>query len=134
MFKNLLVERRLLNGWTLRKVLENNADYESAVSAVASAPYVSTEYAIMSGVKKGVIMSKDPDRVAYTQTLGQRNFDERDDYIIMTNFDFFFHDFREYFDPTGGQVSLCAPSSLFSRPKTPPTKSFSLHTGLHMGV
>lgn len=104
MFKNLLEERRPFNGWTLRKILENVADYEDAVSAVASAPYISTEYAIMSGVKKGVIMSKDPDRVAYTQTLGQHNFDERNDYIIMTNFDFFFHDFREYFDPTGGQI------------------------------
>jgi hypothetical protein len=42
--------------------------------------------------------------VAHVQTLGQPNFNERDDYIIITNFDFFFHDVREYFDPTGGQV------------------------------
>jgi len=58
--------------------------------------------------RKGVIFSKDPDTVAYTQTLNnpEGNFDEPNDYIIITNFDFFFHDFREYFDPTGGQVLL----------------------------
>ena len=42
----------------------------------------------MSGVKKGVIFSKDPDTVAYTQTLNSPtgNFDEPSSYIIMTNF------------------------------------------------
>jgi len=39
--------------------------------------------------------------VAYRQILGQKNFDEPDDYIIITNFDFFYHDIREGFDPTG---------------------------------
>jgi len=63
-------------------------------------------YSIVSGVKKGVIFSKAPDSVAYTQTLGKvgGNFGEREDYIIITNFDFFYHDIREYFDPTGGKV------------------------------
>ena len=56
--------------------------------------------------RAGIIISRDPDTVAYEQVLGQLggNFDEREDYIIMTNFDFFHHDIREYFDPTGGQV------------------------------
>ena len=27
---------------------------------------------------------------------------ERGDYILVTNFDFFWHDLREWFDPTGG--------------------------------
>merc|ERR1711907_441652 len=35
------------------------------------------------------------------QTIGHSNPDEPDDYIIITNFDFFFHDIREFFDPTG---------------------------------
>lgn len=104
MFDNLLKKKRPLNGWTLRKVLELATDYEEAVSSVASAQYVSTEYAIISGVKKGTILSKDPDGVAHTMTLGQPNFECRDDYIIITNFDYFFHDIREYFDPTGGQI------------------------------
>ena len=34
--------------------------------------------------------------------MGQKNFDEPEDYIIITNFDFFWHDIREKFDPTGG--------------------------------
>lgn len=104
MFHNLLKEKRELNGWQLRKIMESAPDYDTAVPLVAAAKFVSTEYSIMSGVKKGVILSKDPDNVAYTQTLGQPNFDERDDYIIITNFDYFFHDIREWFDPTGGQI------------------------------
>lgn len=30
------------------------------------------------------------------------NYEEPESYIIMTNFDFFWHDVREYFDPTAG--------------------------------
>jgi len=107
MFKNLL-DGRPLNGWTLRKVMENNADYEDAIAAISTSKYVSTEYAIVSGVKKGQIIARDPESVAHVQTLNQAggNFDERDDYIIITNFDFYFHDIREDFDPTGGGGGL----------------------------
>jgi len=37
----------MLNGWTLRKIFENVTSYDDAVSAVSSAQYASTEYAIM---------------------------------------------------------------------------------------
>jgi hypothetical protein len=94
--------KRPLNGWVLRKILESVDNYDAAVQAIAQAPYVSTEYAILSGVQKGTILSRNPDGVAFVQTLGQANMDERADYIIMTNFDFFWHDIREWFDPTGG--------------------------------
>jgi hypothetical protein len=93
---------RELNGWQLRKVFEEEATYDAAVARVKSMPYASTEYAIMSGVNKGTIISRNPDDVAYVQTLGQPNFEEKKDYLIITNFDFFFHDIREHFDPTGG--------------------------------
>ena len=93
---------RDLNGWSLRKILETTPDYGSAVAAISAAPYASTEYAIVSGVRKGTILSKNPDDVAHVQELGQANFEERDDYIIITNFDFFWGDVREWFDPTGG--------------------------------
>jgi len=96
-----LLSRRDLNGWTLRKICETAETYEDAVQAITQTPYVSTEYAIVSGVKKGCILSKNPDSVAHVQTLGGANFEEPDDYIIMTNFDFFWKDVREYFDPTG---------------------------------
>tara|TARA_B110000208_G_scaffold191332_1_gene257858 strand:+ start:702 stop:1355 length:654 start_codon:yes stop_codon:yes gene_type:complete len=103
MLKNLL-DGRILNGWSLRKILEDQATYDGAVGAIEQVPYVSTEYAIVSGVKKGVIVAKDPESVAHLQILNQPggNFEERDDYVIITNFDFFFHDIREEFDPTGG--------------------------------
>jgi len=93
---------RTLSGWTLRKILESKPDYESAVSAMSTIPFVAQEYLIVSGVKKGVILARNPDSVAHTQVLGKPNFDERNDYIIMTNFDFYFHDIREWFDPTAG--------------------------------
>ena len=103
MLKNLLEERRPLNGWQLRQIATATATFDAAVAAVSAAPYVSTEYAIMSGVQKGTVLAKDPDRVAHTQTLGVSTGDgQRSDFIIMTNFDFFFGDRREYFDPTAG--------------------------------
>ena len=92
---------RELNGWQLRKVLEDETNFDAALARITSMPYASTEYTIMSGVRKGTIVSRNPDNVAFVQTLGQHNPFERDDYIIITNFDFFFHDVREKFDPTG---------------------------------
>eukprot|EP00041_Stephanoeca_diplocostata_P025318 m.659522 g.659522 ORF g.659522 m.659522 type:complete len:396 (+) comp22724_c2_seq3:2070-3257(+) len=103
MFHNL-EGGRATNGWTLRKIMEEQTTYAAAVDAIKAAPFISTEYSIVSGVRKGIIISKDPDTVAYTQVLGEVNVDERADYIIITNFDFFNHDIREYFDPTGGQI------------------------------
>ena len=52
------------------------------------------------------MLSKDPDRVAHVQTLGHPGVGEnkRGDYVIMTNFDFYWGDIREYFDPTAGGV------------------------------
>ena len=70
--------------------------------AHTSAVALAHRYTIVSGVRKGTILSRDPDRVAHTQTLGKPNFEERSDYILMTNFDFFWHDAREYLDPTAG--------------------------------
>ena len=142
MFSNL-VGGKELNGWQLRKIMEEHADYDSATAAIAAAPYVSTEYAIVSGVKKGKIMSKNADAenvpaVAYTQTLGQKNFDERDDYIIMTNFDFFDHDIREYADPTGGQVGyprrIAAQKMLNGTAPNSLTPEFLFETINHKGV
>jgi len=58
----------------------------------------------VSGVKKGTILARNPDGVAKALVLGQSNFECRDDYIIITNFDFFYYDIREWFDPTGGKI------------------------------
>ena len=65
-------------------------------------PYASTEYAIISGVKKGTILARAPDYVAHTQTLPQGSTGK--DYILITNFDFYWHDARAWFDPTGGRM------------------------------
>ena len=102
---------RPLNGWTLRGVLTRVASYDAAVREIAAAPFVSPEYSIMSGVRKGTVLARDPDRVAHTQTLGEPNFEERSDYIIMTNFDFYWHDLREWLDPTAG-IGLFHPRRL----------------------
>ena len=133
MLDNLLNKKTKLNGWQLRKILETNATYDflcleavpktwtmcascclfvgftvcrydEAVASIEAVQYTSTEYAIVSGVQKGTIISRNPDEVAFRQVLGQPNFDEPEDYIIMTNFDFFWDDIRELFDPTGGKT------------------------------
>jgi len=97
---NLLKEKRPLNSWTVRKILEQQPDFESAVKAAKEEPLVATQYLIMSGVKKGTIIARNPNDVSYQLTLGQPNYHCRDDYIIVTNFDYWYHDIREYFDPT----------------------------------
>lgn len=100
---NLLKEKRLLNGWVVRKTLETAENYDVAIKTISTTPWTAPMYCIMSGVKKGTILSRDPDGVAHQMVLGKSNFECRSDYIIMTNFDFYWHDIREWFDPTGGQ-------------------------------
>ena len=87
-------------GWTRRKVFENAADYEAAVETLSTAPYISTEYNIVGGVRKGAILARNPKGLAYKMVLGESNYKCRDDYIIITNFDYVYHDIREWFDPT----------------------------------
>jgi hypothetical protein len=77
---------RILNGWQLRKILENVNNFDDAIQQISTVPYASTEYAIVSGVQKGQIISRNPDNVAYRQVLGEKNFDEPNNYIIITNF------------------------------------------------
>jgi hypothetical protein len=93
---NLFTEKREISGWTKRKVLENVDNYEDAVHAFSTIPYVASEYNIVSGVKKGVVLARTPDGLAYKLPLSESN----KSYIIMTNFDYPWHDLREMFDPT----------------------------------
>ena len=48
----------LLNGWVLRQTLEACATYACAVGRLTSSPYASTEYAVISGVRKGTILAR----------------------------------------------------------------------------
>jgi hypothetical protein len=98
--KRLLDEKVEFAGWTRRKVFENAADYEAAVETLATTPYISTEYNIVGGVRKGTILARNPTGLAYKMVLGESNYQCRDDYIIITNFDYVYHDIREWFDPT----------------------------------
>jgi hypothetical protein len=96
MFRNLFKEKREISGWTKRKILENHDNYEDAVEAFSNTPYPASEYNIISGVKKGVILARDPDGVAYKLPLEE----SENNYIIMTNFDYPWNDVKELFDPT----------------------------------
>ena len=53
-----LLSGRLLNGWVLRQTLEACATYACAVGRLTSSPYASTEYAVISGVRKGTILAR----------------------------------------------------------------------------
>jgi hypothetical protein len=100
LMKNLLTEKRPFNGWSVRKMFEEAADYEAAIKQISTTKLITTEYFIIGGVRKGTILAMNPDNVAYQMTLGKPNYHCRDDYIIVTNFDYFYHDIREWFDPT----------------------------------
>lgn len=88
---NLYHERRKPGGWIARKILENTDNYEDAVKAFSNTPIPGREYAIISGVKNGVILAREPDSVAYTMDLGKNR------YILMTNFDYLYNDPKEWF-------------------------------------
>jgi len=99
MIKNIFSNKRPISGWTKRKILENVDNYEDAVEALSTSLYSSTEYNIVSGVKKGTILARNPDGLAYQLPLT----DSAKKYIIMTNFDYIWGDVKEIFDPTGGK-------------------------------
>jgi len=88
-----------LSGWTKRKILENIDNFDDAVEAFSTTPYVGTEYNIVAGVRKGVILARNPDGLAYTLPLNE----SEKKYVIMTNFDYPWHDIKENFDPSAVQ-------------------------------
>jgi len=93
---HLFSDKRNISGWIKRKILENIDNFEDAVEAFSTTPYPASEYNIVSGVRKGVILARNPDGLAYKLSLNKS--DKR--YIIMTNFDYPWHDIKEIFDPT----------------------------------
>lgn len=100
MLEHLLWDRRPLNGWVTRKVLERASTYEAAVHELSTQKLVTSQYSLIGGVKKGTILARSADGVEYRMVLGQPNYACRDDYIIVTNFDFWWHDIKEGFDWT----------------------------------
>jgi len=96
LWQHLFTEKRDLSGWIKRKVLQDIPDYEGAVHAFSTTPYAATEYNIISGVKKGTILAREPDGLAYDLPLDK----SKHGYVIVTNFDYIWHDIREHFDPT----------------------------------
>jgi hypothetical protein len=103
MLHNLFTEKRTLNGWIIRKVLETADGYEAAVEALSTTPLPATQYHVIGGVRKGTILARSPDGLAHRMTLGEQNYECPAEYIIITNFDYFWKDVREWFDPTGGK-------------------------------
>jgi len=96
LIKMLFEEKREASGWVRRQVLQSVDSFEEAVEAFSTRPYATTEYDIIAGVQKGVILARDPDSVYHKLTLGPN----RNDYIIVTNFDYWDHDLKEVLDPT----------------------------------
>jgi len=96
LMEHLFKEKRTTSGWVKREVLQNIDNFEDAVAAFSTKPYASTEFNIISGNQKGIILARDPDSVYHTLTLGP----QKNDYIIITNFDYWDHDFKEWLDPT----------------------------------
>merc|ERR1719183_449789 len=79
--KNLFQEKRPIASWSARKILETIDNYEGAVNAFSTTPYPSPQFDIISGVKKGAILARNPDGLAYKLDLGNHR------QITVTNFD-----------------------------------------------
>jgi len=94
MIKNLFTNKITPSGFTKRKILETIDNYEDAVEAFSTTPYAASEYNIVSGVRKGTILARNPDGLAYQLPLSESS----KKYIIMTNFDYIWGDVREIFD------------------------------------
>jgi len=92
---NLYQKKIPLAAWTARKVLENTDNYEDAVKLFSETPTPGPEYTVLSGVKKGTVLYRDPDSVAYKLDL-----DDKHPYIVVTNFDSAKGDEREWLQPT----------------------------------
>jgi hypothetical protein len=99
MIKNVFTNKITPSGFLKRKILETADNYEDAVEAFSTTPYGATEYNIVSGVKKGTVLARNPEGLAYQLPLSESG----KKYIIMTNFDYIWHDVKEIFDPTGGK-------------------------------
>ena len=82
-------------------MIESISTYDEALAKVQSAHFVATEYVVV-GVRRGHIVARDPASVAHLSTLGPAA------YVIVTNFDYWWHDVREYFDPATGRRILNA--------------------------
>merc|ERR1719198_964090 len=95
LMKNLYMERRNPGGWSARKVFEDTDNYDDAFKAFSTMKLPNPEYIIMSGVKKGAVLARDPDSLAYKMEL-----DEKHPYVIMTNFDYSKGDKKEFLQPT----------------------------------
>jgi hypothetical protein len=96
LWQTLFKEKRPVSGWIKRQVLQSIDNFEDAVQAFSTKPYASTEYNIVSGVQKGVILARNADDLYHKQVLGPN----KNDYILITNFDFWDHDKKEWLDPT----------------------------------
>jgi hypothetical protein len=82
--------------WKIRKTLENVQTYEEGVQTLSTELFTSPIYLIISGVRKGTILAREPASLAHQLVLGV----DSPVYIVMTNFDYWNNDWREYFDPT----------------------------------
>jgi hypothetical protein len=104
MIDHLYKNKRKPTGWSARKIMEHVDNYEDAVKAFSKRKLSSREYNILSGVKKGTVIAREPDSVDYTMELGKDKdclppldcSDTDDRYLLMTNFDWTKHDLKEY--------------------------------------
>ena len=62
-FYELLVAKRPLNVWSVRKVLETVDTYEQAVEYLIKVEMTAPMYLIISGVKKGTILARSPNNL-----------------------------------------------------------------------
>jgi hypothetical protein len=100
--KNVYKERRVPTGWTIRKVMEDTENYNDAVAAFSTARLPNPEYMVISGVRAGTIIARDPDEVAYRVDLGKHR------YLVLANSDYTKDDDNDEFVMTSPQKGVSA--------------------------
>lgn len=96
MLDNYLFKKTPLVAWEARKLFETETDYDKVVDTLSTIDITGTGYLIISGVQKGTILAREPVGLEHKLTLEEAN----EDYIMVTNFDYWDHDIRAYFDYT----------------------------------
>jgi len=96
--ENYFEKKTPLASWEIRKLFEDPGltSFDAFRENLETMNITATAFFVISGVKKGVIIAREAASVAHEiEISGKEN-----DYIVITNFDYWNDDIRAFFDPS----------------------------------
>ena len=105
-FISILVKNDIPTCWLLRKTVEEEGDYASAVKRLKTTPIAGPVYFVVSGIQgnEGIIIERDSNKVHAAYELSDENW-----FIVQTNYD------RDRPDPSDDQRRIPAENRLKER-------------------